>query len=231
MDIAKVKRFFKLFINYEGYKNTLVGLKNTFIIAIVGLIIGIIIGSIIAVVKLAGQRNKVAKIMSFIGDAYVLIFRGTPIIVQLFVFHFVIFKGFIIAEPWEATLVFGLNSGAYVSEIMRGGIQSVDIGQLEAGRTLGMSYTTTMIKVVIPQAIKNVIPTLGNELIALVKDTSVAGYISTMNLNRSFTDIGSMNYDTFTPYILLAIVYLIIVVILTLIVKLIERRLRKSERR
>ena len=229
--MVNFKRFFKYFINYEGYKNTLIGLKNTFIIAIVGLIIGIIIGSIVAVIKLAGQRNKIAKIVSFVGDAYVMVFRGTPIIVQLLIFHFGIFRGMSIPEPWEATIVFGLNSGAYVSEIMRGGIQSVDIGQLEAGRTLGMSYTMTMIKVVIPQAIKNVIPTLGNELIALIKDTSVAGYVATMDLNRSFTAIAGATYDFFTPYILLAIVYFIIVIVLTIIIKLIERRLRKSERR
>lgn len=227
----KLQRFFKYFINYEGYKNALVGLKNTFIIAVVGLIIGIIIGSVIAVIKLAGQRNKVAKIISFIGDAYVLVFRGTPIIVQLLIFHFGVFKGVSIPEPWEATIVFGLNSGAYVSEIMRGGIQSVDPGQLEAGRTLGMSYATTMIKIVIPQAIKNVIPTLGNELIALIKDTSVAGYVATMDLNRAFTAIAGATYDFFTSYILLAIVYLVIVILLTIIIKLIERGLRKSEKK
>ena len=227
----KLQRFFKHFITYQGYKNALLGLKNTLIIAIVGLIIGIIIGSIVAVIKLAGQRNKVAKVASYIFDAYVLVFRGTPIIVQLLIFHFGIFRGLAIPEPWEATLVFGLNSGAYVSEIMRGGIQSVDIGQLEAGRTLGMSYTTTMIKIVIPQAIKNVIPTLGNELIALIKDTSVAGYVATMDLNRSFTAIAGATYDFFTPYILLAIVYFVIVIVLTIIIKLIERRLRKSERK
>lgn len=229
--MVNFKRFFKYFINYAGYKNTLIGLKNTLIIAIIGLVIGIIIGSVVAIVKLAGQRNKVAKIMSFVGDAYVMIFRGTPIIVQLLIFHFGIFRGMSIPEPWEATIVFGLNSGAYVSEIMRGGIQSVDIGQLEAGRTLGMSYTTTMIKVVIPQAIKNVIPTLGNELIALIKDTSVAGYVATMDLNRSFTAIAGATYDFFTPYILLAIVYFVIVIVLSIIIKLIERRLRKSERK
>ena len=227
----KLQRFFKYFITYKGYKNALVGLKNTFIIAIFGLIIGIVIGSVVAVIKLAGQRNKIAKYISYVGDAYVLVFRGTPIIVQLLIFHFGIFRGISIPEPWEATLVFGLNSGAYVSEIMRGGIQSVDIGQLEAGRTLGLSYTATMIKIVIPQAIKNVVPTLGNELIALIKDTSVAGYAATLDLNRAFTAIAGATYDYFTSYILLAIVYFVIVIVLTILIKLIERRLRKSERR
>ena len=227
----KLERFFKYFITYEGYKNALTGLLNTFIIAVVGLIIGIIIGSIVAVIKLAGQRNKVAKILSFIGDAYVLIFRGTPIIVMLLLFHFGVFRGISIPSPWEATIVFGLNSGAYVAEIMRGGIQSIDVGQLEAGRTLGLSYTTTMIRVVIPQAIKNVIPTLGNELIALIKDTSVAGYVATLNLNQAFEFIAAGTYDYFTAYIFLAIVYVVVVIILTVTIKLIERRLRKSEKR
>lgn len=227
----RLQKFYKYFITYEGYKNALIGLKNTFIIAVVGLAIGIIVGSIVAVIKLAGQRNKVAKIISYIGDAYVLIFRGTPIIVMLLIFDFGVFKGVSIPQPWAATIVFGLNSGAYVAEIMRGGIQSIDAGQLEAGRTLGLSYTTTMIKVVIPQAIKNVIPTLGNELIALIKDTSVAGYIATLNLNQAFEWIAIGTYDSFTAYIFLAIVYIVIVTILTVIIKLIERRLRKSEKR
>ena len=127
--------------------------------------------------------------------------------------------------------MFGLNSGAYVSEIMRGGILSVDAGQMEAGRTLGLSYTTTMLKVVFPQAIKNVVPTLGNELIALTKDTSVAGYVATMDLTRAFRLIATANYEFIIPYLMLALVYLVIILIMTVIVRLIERRLRKSERR
>lgn len=226
----KINQFFRYFIDYGGYKTVLKGLGNTFIIAIVGLIIGIIIGSVVAIIKLAGTRNKVAKYISYIGDAYTGLFRGTPIIVQLIIFHFVIFRG-ALPSPWEATLVFGLNSGAYVSEIMRGGIQAVDPGQLEAGRTVGLSYTTAMFRIVLPQAIKNVIPTLGNELIALIKDTSVAGYVATVDLNAAFTAIAGATYDFMVPYIILALVYLVIVIILTVIIKLLERRLRKSEKR
>lgn len=227
----RLQRFFKYFVDYGGYKNVIRGLQNTLIIAFVGLLIGIIIGSTIAIVKVAGTRNSFAKALSAVGDIYTVIFRGTPLIVQLLIFHFVIFKSINLPSPWEATLVFGLNSGAYVAEIMRGGIQSVDPGQLEAGRTLGLSFVSTMIKIVIPQAIKNVIPTLGNELIALVKDTSVASYAATFDLNAAFTAIAGATYDFMIPYIVLALIYLIIVLILTGIIKLIERRLRKSEKK
>lgn len=223
--------FFEKFISTGIYFKALEGLKNTLIIAFCGLIIGIIIGSLIATVKIAGKRSKIAKVFSYVGDVYTGLFRGTPIIVQLLIFHYVIFKTVLIPAPWEAVIVFGLNSGAYVSEIMRGGIESVDAGQLEAGRTVGLSYVTTMIKVVIPQAIKNVIPTLGNELIMLIKDTSVASYCATMTLPKAFEDVIALTYDSITPYIMLALVYLVMVIILTLLIKLIERRLRKSERR
>ena len=132
---------------------------------------------------------------------------------------------------WEAVIVFGMNSGAYVSEIMRGGIMSVDHGQYEAGRTLGLSYTATMVKIVFPQAIKNVLPTLGNELIALLKDTSVAGYVASMDLTRAFRLIATANYEYIIPYLMLAVFYLVIMLIVTVLIRLLERRLRKSEKR
>lgn len=229
--IKKLEVFFKYFIEYENYKVVLTGLRNTLVIAICGLMIGIVIGSIVAAFKVAGSRSKVAKIISYIGDAYTGLFRGTPIVVQLIIFHFIIFRGSGINTLLEAVLVFGLNSGAYVAEIMRGGILSVDIGQTEAGRTLGLSYTTTMLRVVIPQAVKNVVPTLGNELIALTKDTSVAGYVATMDLNAAFTAIAGATYDYLVPYLFLALVYLILVILMTVIIRQIERRMRKSERR
>lgn len=225
--------FYEQFITYDGYKIVLQGLLNTMVIALVGLVIGIVIGTIVAVIHVAGTRNKVARVFAVIGDVYTTIFRGTPIVVQLLVFHFVLFPLMRLNIPgvWESVLVFGLNSGAYVSEIMRGGIQSVDVGQLEAGRTLGLSFTVTMLKVVFPQAIKNVIPTLGNELIAITKDTSVAGYVGTTDLTVAFRALASNNYQIIIPYLMLALVYLIIVIIFTVIIRAVERRLRKSERR
>ena len=223
--------FYKQFITECGYRNVLLGLRNTLIIAICGLVIGIVLGTIVAVVQVAGKRSRVAKVFSVIGDVYTGIFRGTPIIVQLLIFHYIIFAALKLDGLLEAIIVFGLNSGAYVAEIMRGGILSVDVGQLEAGRTLGLSYATTMLRVVFPQAIKNVVPTLGNELIALTKDTSVAGYVATMDLTRAFRLIASANYEYIIPYLMLALVYLVIIIIFTFIIRFVERRMRKSERR
>lgn len=223
--------FYKQFITEGGYRNVLLGLRNTLIIAICGLVIGIVLGTIVAVVQVAGKRSRVAKVFSVIGDVYTGIFRGTPIIVQLLIFHYIIFAALKLDGLLEAIIVFGLNSGAYVAEIMRGGILSVDVGQLEAGRTLGLSYATTMLRVVFPQAIKNVVPTLGNELIALTKDTSVAGYVATMDLTRAFRLIASANYEYIIPYLMLALVYLVIIIIFTFIIRFVERRMRKSERR
>ncbi len=228
---AKLDTFFKYLFDYGNYETVLIGLRNTLVIAVCGLLIGIVIGSFVAALKVAGTRNRVVKMISYIGDAYTGLFRGTPIIVQLIIFHFIIFRGSGINTLLEAVIVFGLNSGAYVSEIMRGGILSVDIGQTEAGRTLGLSFTVTMVRIVIPQAIKNVIPTLGNELIALTKDTSVAGYVATMDLNAAFTAIAGATYDYLVPYLFLALVYLILVILITLLIRVVERRMRKSERR
>lgn len=227
------KAFYRNFITNDGYQTVLQGLENTLIIAVSGLLIGIILGAIVACFKVAGARNRVAKVVSVVGDAYTAVFRGTPIIVQIFVFHFVIFPmlGSTFSGLIECCIVFGLNSGAYVAEIMRGGILSVDIGQTEAGRTLGLSYVTTMIKVVIPQAIKNVIPTLGNEFIALTKDTSVAGYASIMDLTFAFRTLTDGGTNVMAPYIVLAVCYLILIAFFTVIIRLIERRLRKSEKR
>ena len=225
--------FYEQFITYDGYKLVLQGLQNTMKIALIGLVIGIFLGTLVAVIHVAGTRNKVARVFAVVGDVYTTLFRGTPIVVQLLVFHFVIFLPLKLNIPGvrESVIVFGLNSGAYVSEIMRGGIQSVDIGQTEAGRTLGLSFATTMLRVVFPQAVKNVIPTLGNELIAITKDTSVAGYVGTTDLTLAFSSLASNDYKIILPYVFLALVYLVIVIIFTVIIRLIERRMRKSERR
>ena len=233
MDFSKQWDIFvKTFVTNEGYRDVLLGLKNTAYIAIFGFLIGIAIGTVLAIVKVSGKQNKVARAISKIGDIYVGFFRGTPIIVQLLLIYYVFFPliGVKSDKLVVAIITFGLNSSAYVSEIMRSGIQSVDVGQLEAGRSLGMSYPATMLRIVIPQALKNSLPSLGNELIALVKDTSVAGFIAVFDLTQAFKLIGSSSYAYVIPYIVLALFYLVIVLALTLIIKLIERRLRKSER-
>ena len=220
--------FYRQFITYNGYKNVLNGLKTTVEIAVFGLIIGIIVGTLIAVVKVVPKRSIIPKIFNRICDIYVGFFRGTPMVVQLLLGWFVLIPalGINTEAIYVAILIFGLNSGAYVSEIMRSGINSVEPGQLEAARALGLSYAKAMIKVVIPQAIKNIMPTLGNEFIVLIKETSVVSFIT-----RAFRSIAARNYEFIIPYLMLAAIYLILVIIITLGIKLLERRLAKSDRR
>lgn len=225
--------FYRQLVELEGYKNVLIGLKNTALIAVFGLLIGMVLGCLLATCQILPKTNWLIKLLSRVADVYTAIFRGTPMVVQLLLIHFVIFPamGVHISSVAEASIAFGLNSGAYVSEIMRGGILSVDIGQTEAGRALGLNYRQTMMKIVLPQAIKNVIPTLGNEFIALLKETSVVSFIAVVDLTKSFQNIANSTYEYIIPYIVLALVYFIVVFIVTQIVKLLERRLRASDRR
>ncbi|MBQ9514460.1 MAG: amino acid ABC transporter permease [Clostridia bacterium] len=231
--MTNIEIFKESFIKYEGYKDVLEGLKATIIIAVLGLFIGIIIGTIIATVKIIPKKNGITNVLSKIGDFYVWIFRGTPIVVQLLLFYYVFLPLMHVRIPSMivATCVFGLNSGAYVSEIMRSGIQSVDIGQLEGSRALGLPFTKSMIKVIIPQAIKNIIPTLGNEFITLLKDTSVVSFIAVMDITKAFQSIAGGNYEYIVPYCVLALFYLTLVSLVTLLVKLAERRLKQSDRK
>ena len=225
--------FYNQLIVLEGYKKVLIGLKNTAVIAVLGLLIGMILGCLFATCKILPRKGKLIKALSAIVDAYVAIFRGTPMVVQLLLIHFVIFPaiGLQISSVAEAVLAFGLNSAAYVSEIIRGGILSIDIGQTEAGRALGLNYRRTMIKIILPQAIKNVIPTLGNEFIALLKETSVVSFIAVVDITKAFQNIANSTYEYIVPYIVLALVYLVLVLAVTGIIKLIERRLRASDKR
>lgn len=225
--------FYNQLIVLEGYKKVLIGLKNTALIAVFGLLIGLILGCLLATCKILPRKSRIVKILAAAVDVYIAIFRGTPMVVQLLLIHFVIFPavGLDISPVTEATLAFGLNSAAYVSEIIRGGILSIDIGQTEAGRALGLNYRQTMIKIVLPQAIKNVIPTLGNEFIALLKETSVVSFIAVVDITKAFQNIANSTYEYIVPYIMLALVYLVLVLAVTGIIKLIERRLRASDKR
>ena len=225
--------FYEQFVTYEGYKAVLEGLLATVIIAVCGLLIGFVIGSILAVFKLIASKRWYAKIIRGFASVYVALFRGTPMVVQLLLIHFVIFPAMNIhiSSLAEAVIAFGMNSGAYICEIMRGGILSVDKGQMEAGRALGLGYVSTMLRIVIPQAFKNVVPTLGNEFIALIKETSVAGFIAVVDLTRAFQNMANSSYEYIIPYIVLALCYLVLVLIITFIVRLIERRMRASDRR
>ena len=230
---VKVQRFLDIFIGNQAYLQVLEGLKNTLIIAVTGLLIGIVIGTLIATVRVIPKYKLLPRILNAICNCYVETFRGTPIVVQLLIFYYVLFPllGVRMAGLEVAMLVFGLNSGAYISEIMRSGILSVDGGQMEAGRAVGLSFGTTMMKIVIPQAVKNILPTLGNEFIALVKETSVVSFVGATDLYLAFNRIGSNSYEFMVPYIVMALIYIVLVLIISAGVKLMERSLRKSDRR
>lgn len=208
------------------------GLTNTLIIALLGLAIGIVLGTLIATVKVMPKYKLLPRILDKICAVYVGFFRGTPIVVQLLLAYYVLFPilDVQIGSLNTCILVFGLNSAAYTSEIMRGGILSVDGGQMEAGRALGLSYATTMMKIVVPQAIKNILPTLGNELIALVKDTSVVSFVAAVDLYKTFNEIGNRTYEYLIPYSAMAVIYIVLVAIISLGIKLMERWLGKSDR-
>ena len=224
--------FYRRFIDQGAYKSVLSGLKVTIEIAVFGLLIGIVIGTLIATVKVMPKYKLLPRILEKITDVYVGFFRGTPIMVQLLIGWFILQPS--LGLPFDrlqtAILIYGMNSGAYVAEIMRSGIQAVDPGQLEAARALGLGYPISMIKVVIPQAVKNILPTMGNEFITLIKDTSVVSFIAIVDVTKSFREIGDSTYEYIIPYLMLAAIYLILVGLIAFGVKLLERGLRRSER-
>ena len=229
----KVKIFTEIFWHENGYVKVLEGLQNTLLIAVSGLLIGILIGTLIATVRVIPKYKILPRVLNAICSFYVALFRGTPMVVQLLVFYYVLLPiiGLKITGVQVAILVFGLNSGAYISEIMRSGIQSVDPGQMEAGRAVGLSFSTSMIKIVIPQAVKNILPTLGNEFISLIKETSVVSFVGAADLYVAFNYIGSNSYEFMVPYLVMAMIYIALVLVISLLIKLMERSLKKSDRR
>jgi len=237
--IEQLKAEFDLnFIQGNRWKFLVTGLGNTLKITAMALLLGLIVGMIIAAVrstydKTAGSARPTVgrKILGFFNGlckVYLTVLRGTPVVVQLMIFAFVIFAAFR-NKLLVAGLAFGLNSGAYVAEIIRGGIMSIDNGQFEAGRSLGFNYLQTMWVVVLPQVVKNVLPALMNEFIALLKETSVAGYVAVMDLTKAGDTIRGRTYSPFMPLIAVALIYLAIVMFLTWVVGKVERRLRSSD--
>lgn len=225
--------FIKQFITLRGYENVLKGLWATMQIAVIGLLIGIVIGTLIAVVRVMPKYKLLPRILDKICVCYIELFRGTPMVVQLLIGYWVLLPllGITVNSGIPvAVIVFGLNSGAYVSEIMRGGINSVDAGQMEAGRALGLTYATTMLKVVVPQAIKNILPTLGNEFIVLIKETSIVSFIAVTDLYKSFKQLGDPTYNYTVPYLMLALTYLVMVLLISWGVRALEAIMKKSER-
>ena len=223
-------RFYLNFIEDDGWKYITVGLKNTLIITFFACLMGIVLGFLVGMVRSTYEKTHKLKILNAICKVYLTVIRGTPVVVQLMIIYFVVFCSVRISKVLVAVLAFGINSGAYVAEIFRSGIMSIDSGQLEAGRSLGFSYWQTMWYIIMPQAFKNVLPALCNEFISLLKETSVAGYIALQDLTKGGDIIRSRTYSAFMPLFAVALIYLTIVMIFTKLIQILERRLRQSER-
>ena len=206
---------YKSLIYDKRYMYILTGLKNTLIISLFAVIIGFLLGTIIALINDSNEKNGNFKILSTLGRWYVNVIRGTPMLLQLMIIYYVIFKSVDISPVLVGIIAFGLNSSAYVSEIIKSGINSVDTLQYESALSLGFNYSKTMIYVILPQAIKNILPALGNELVTLIKETSVAGYIGIVDLTKASDIIASNTYNYFFPLIITAIIYFILTTTLT----------------
>lgn len=233
--------FYRNFIYENRWEWLLEGLGNTLLITFFAVLLGIVIGIVVAAVRSTYDKNSetlkrqgglgwfLLRFFNGICNLYLTVFRGTPIVVQLLIMYFVVFAT-TDNDILVAILAFGINSGAYVAEIFRGGILSIDNGQFEAGRALGFNYVQTMIYIITPQMFKTVLPTLCNEFIVLLKETSVAGYVAIMDLTKAGDLIRGRTFSAFMPLLAVALIYLVIVIILTKLVGLLERRLRKNER-
>ena len=228
--MSSLARQFELnFIEADRWKILLSGLGVTLEVTFFALILGIAMGFLVAIVRSAHDQTGKLKILNVIAKVYTTVIRGTPVLVQLLIIYFVIFASVDISKVFVAVVAFGLNSGAYVSEIVRSGIMSIDRGQLEAGRSLGFNYRQTMFHIIMPQAFKNILPALGNEFITLLKETSVAGYIALTDLTKAGDLIRSRTFSAFMPLLAVALIYLAMVGLFTALLGRLERRLRTSD--
>ena len=222
------------FIAEDRWKYLTDGLKVTIIITLAALVIGIVLGALVAVVRVTHDKacrpGLGLRLLNAVCQFYLTVIRGTPVMVQLLIMYFVVFATVDPGKLAVAIIAFGINSGAYVAEIFRSGIMSIDPGQMEAGRSLGLNYTQVMIRIIMPQAVKNILPTLNNEFIALVKETAVVGYIALGDLTRGGDQIRSQTWDAFPPLLAVALIYLAIVMLLEKMGKIVERRLAQSDR-
>ena len=221
--------FISNFIDDNRWRYITDGLKITLLVTVFAVLIGVVLGFLIAIVRTTHDKTGKLKILNAICKVYLTVIRGTPVVVQLMIIYFIIFGSVDISKVLVAIVAFGINSGAYVAEIFRSGIMSIDTGQFEAGRSLGFNYAQTMMYIIMPQAFKNVLPTLCNEFISLLKETSVSGYIALQDLTKGGDIIRSRTYDAFMPLIAVALIYLAMVMIFTKLVSLLERRLRNSD--
>lgn len=236
-----IDQFKFVFVEGDRYQQMITGLKNTLLITAGALVIGIVIGVVIASIRSSFDKNKeslkmhggigyyILAVLNFICKIYLTIIRGTPVVVQLMIAYFIVFVSAKDGVP-VGMLAFGINSGAYVAEIFRAGIMSIDNGQFEAGRSLGFNYFQTMRYIVVPQMFKSVLPTLCNEFIALLKETSVVGYVGVIDITKAGNVIAGVTYSYYIPLLTVAAIYLVMVMILSYFVGKLEKRLRKNER-
>ena len=233
MEELKAK-FIANFITDDRWKYFTNGLGTTYTVSFFAVILGVIIGVIIAVIRSSADKMErpplVIRILNFICKVYLTVIRGTPAMIQLLIMYYIIFGSVDVSKRVVAILTFGINSGAYVAEIVRSGIMSVDQGQMEAGRSLGLSYIQTMWYVIIPQAFKNVLPALGNEFITLLKETSICGYIALTDVTHGANTVRSQTYEPYMPLFGAALIYLVSVSVLSALITRLERRLRVNER-
>mgnify|MGYP000683594352 CR=1 FL=1 len=225
-----ITKFHSTFIEKDRWMYLLDGLKTTLLITFFAVILGMVLGFLIAIIRSTHDKTGKLGFLNVLARIYLTVIRGTPVVVQLLIIYFVIFASVNVGKTFVAVLAFGLNSAAYVAEIVRSGIMSIDNGQFEAARSLGLNYRQTMIQVILPQAFKNVLPALANEFIVLLKETSISGYIGLNDLTRGGDIIRSITYDPMLPLVGVALIYLVLVVILSSLVKKLERRLRSNER-
>lgn len=226
-----IDSFRQNFIDEDRWKYLVNGLGTTLLITFFSVLIGIVLGFLVAIIRSTRLRTGKLAVADFICNIYLTVIRGTPVVVQLLIIYFVIFGSVNISKIFVAILAFGINSGAYVAEIVRGGIMSIDNGQFEAGRSLGLNYAQTMRYIIIPQALKTVLPALANEAIVLLKETSVAGYIAIADLTKGGDIIRSQTFSPFLPLISVAVIYLVLVMFLSYLVSRLERRLSVNDRR
>ena len=218
------------FVKEDRWHYLLDGFITTMLISFCSAVLGLLIGFIVAVIRSICDQTGRLKLLNLLCKIYLTVIRGTPVVVQLLIIYFVIFGPFDVDKVFVAIIAFGVNSGAYVAEIVRGGINAVDPGQMEAGRSLGLTYLQTMRLIILPQALKNVLPALGNEFIALLKETSVSGYIALQDITKGGDIIRSQTYDAFLPLTAVALTYLAVVMLFTWLLGKLERNLKKNER-
>ena len=222
---AWLNKLYETFIETGYYSLIIEGFWNTILITLGALVIGVVIGMIIAVVKYFAEDVKALRPLAFVCDFYVTAVRGIPVVVLLLIFYFIVLAS---ADGITVAIItFGINSGAYMAELIRSGINAVDKGQMEAGRSLGMSKLQTTRKIIMPQALRYILPAIGNEMIALLKETAVAGYVAVVDLTRAGNLVRNNTYDAVNPLMCVAIIYLVLVVLLTQLLKAVEGRLNK----